>query len=82
MEISSSSSSFVENDDLPLPSSSSVADGTPVLGSVEGERARQALPQQVYDLRGNRIGRSLSEVEEPGVYIVRQGSQTRRVVVR
>jgi hypothetical protein len=36
----------------------------------------------IFDLRGNRIGRSLSEVEGPGIYIVRQGALSRTVVVR
>jgi hypothetical protein len=45
-----------------------------------------AVPSQgrelFYDLRGKYLGRSLSAVERPGVYIVRQGSQVRKIVVR
>jgi hypothetical protein len=60
------------------------ADGrVPVVPPVLGAGRHTGLPiQRVFDVRGNYVGQSLSEVERPGVYIVRQGSQTRRIVVR
>jgi hypothetical protein len=55
----------------------------PVAPPVLGAGSHTGLPiQRVFDVRGNYVGRSLSEVKTPGVYIVRQGSQTRRIVVR
>jgi hypothetical protein len=52
----------------------------PALGA--GRHTGLPIQQRVFDVRGNYVGRSLSEVKTPGVYIVRQGSQTRRIVVR
>jgi hypothetical protein len=54
-----------------------------VLTPVVGAGRHMGLPiQWVFDVRGNYVGRSLSDVERPGVYILRQGSQTRKIVVR
>jgi hypothetical protein len=74
----SSSSSAGMN--VPL-SSSSEKEKTPVWGSVESP---MEAPVSVlyFDLRGNRVVSATLNDLAPGVYIVRQGKQTRRVVVK
>jgi hypothetical protein len=54
---------------------------TPLLANPVQSLNPENLDSDVFDLRGNRVGASLVNVR-PGVYIVRQGSQTKTVVVR
>jgi hypothetical protein len=74
VEVSSSSTQAPE---VELSSSSSEAP-TPVVANPENPLIKK-IKVQTFDLHGNRIHGTPTT---PGVYIVRQGSQTRTIVVR
>jgi hypothetical protein len=78
-EPSSSSAKKPSSSSSAPSSSSSSKEKTPVWGSVEDSPMEVPLSVLYFDLRGNRIA---GIPQTPGVYIVRQGKQTRRVVVK
>jgi uncharacterized repeat protein (TIGR02543 family) len=77
---SSSSIEAPSSSSVETPSSSSATEGTPIFANPDNPLIKKIKVQTVFDMRGNRVGNRIPTT--PGVYIVRQGSTTKTVVVR